>query len=108
VLGDSLTRSKIIEKSEIEAYKAEGREIIEVPVEYRRDFERDIDAAIRDFAGRPTLTIRPFIIHRWKVYEAMQKGEAYGLVHPMTAEKTNLRDGVTFDPDKLLIPKLKR
>lgn len=108
-LGDNLTRSKIVEdEEEAGRIREEGVEVLPVPTEYRRDFEKDIDAAIRDFAGRPTLTIRPFIVHRWKVYEAMQKGERFGLEHPFTAETTNLQDGVTLDPTKLLIPKLKK
>lgn len=109
-LGDTLTRSKIVEtKAEaLQIEQVDGVEVIEVPIEYRRDFDKDVDAAIRDFAGRPTLTISPFIVHRWKVHAAMERGEEFGLMHPFTAETTTLQDGVMLDPNKLLIPKLRR
>ena len=106
-LGDNLTRSKIIEdEEEAGRLREEGVEVLPVPTEYKRDFEKDIDAAIRDFAGRPTLTIRPFIVHRWKVYEAMQKGERSGW-SIRSRRRRRIARQCNLDPAKLLIPKLK-
>lgn len=42
----------------------------EVPVEFKLDFERDLDAAIRDICGRPTQTVRPFFRNRERVLAA--------------------------------------
>jgi len=44
-----------------------------VPVEFKPDFERDIDAAIRDICGRPTLSVRPFFRNKQKVVEAFSR-----------------------------------
>mgnify|MGYP000946549132 CR=1 FL=1 len=107
----SLTRRPEILKTEenVVAAKEEDFQIVEVPIEYEMDFERDIDMAIRDLIGMPTLTIKPFIPYRWKLYEAMEKGpEMLGLEHPYTAEVTTLQDGATFDVDKLLVTRAKK
>ena len=106
-LGNLTQRPKMHEDKEVaeQVSASEGCEYLEVPVEYKRDFERDIDQAIRDLAGRPTLTITPYITYRWKVREAMDRGEKYDLVHPYSSVYTNLKDGAVFEPKKLLLPK---
>ena len=109
-LGLSSEQPKILENEE-DANKEEekGAEVIDIPVEYRTDFERDINAAIRDYAGRPTLTIQPFLTYRWKVRHAMDRGEeSLGLKHPFSKEVTTLTDGGMFLPDRLLIPKYRK
>lgn len=60
-IGDSQVLPKIIDKeSEIEEYRARG-EVIEVPVEYKVDFEKDIMGSIRDIAGKNIRAIDRFI-----------------------------------------------
>ena len=44
-----------------------------VPIEFKSDFERDIDAAIRDICGRPTLSVQPFFRNKQKVVEAFSR-----------------------------------
>jgi hypothetical protein len=44
-----------------------------VPIEFKPDFERDIDAAIRDICGRPTLSVRPFFRDKQKIVEAFSR-----------------------------------
>jgi hypothetical protein len=44
-----------------------------IPIEFKADFERDIDSAIRDICGRPTLSIRPFFRNKLKVIEAFSR-----------------------------------
>lgn len=108
-LGDSIRRPEIFDRDEeTEGVKADGIPVIEIPMDFRRDFERDVDAAIRDLAGLPTLTIKPYITYRWKIAEAVERGRAMGLEHPFTSEVSTLQDGATFDLDKLLLTKLKR
>jgi len=52
IVGDAYTPSRIIEaEAEVENAIANGYQVIEVPVEYRIDFERDIIGALRDLAG---------------------------------------------------------
>jgi len=84
-------------------------EILDVPIEYKFDFEKDIDSSIRDLAGRPTLSIHPFILYREKVSEAMERGpKELQLEHPFGKEITTLEDGVALNPEKLLIPRYKK
>jgi hypothetical protein len=45
----------------------------EVPIEFKPDFERDIDAAIRDICGRPTLSVRPFFRNKERVLAAFTR-----------------------------------
>ena len=109
-LGDVLSRPKIIDcATEYKELSERGFEIINVPIDYLKDFEKDMDSSIRDLAGRPTLTIHPFIVHREKIQEAMDRGmKEMELEHPFTKEISTLKDGGIFDPNKLLIPKWKR
>jgi len=94
-LGDALNRPHIIENEEqLKEAKEKNLKIIDVPEEYYRDFKVDIDMAIRDIAGYPTLTIKPFITNREKIYEALARGEReLGLRHPFSREVTTLQDG---------------
>jgi len=96
-LGDALVRSHIVKTDEERAEdKKKNLEVIEVPIEYKRDFVKDIDMAIRDIAGRPTLAIRPFILQKEKLYQAIQWGRELHMVHPFSKEVTTLRDGAVL------------
>lgn len=109
-LGNMVDRPMMITcKQDLEIAEEKGHEIIDVPVEYHGDFQKDIDSSIRDLAGLPTLTIHPFIVYREKVMEAMERGQKeLGLEHPFTKEVTTLKDGATFDSSRLLIPRAKK
>lgn len=109
-LGDMVERPRIITcKEDLDDVTQKGLEVIEVPVDYLKDFEKDIDSSIRDLAGLPTLTIHPFIMYREKVMEAMERGpKELGIEHPFTKEVTTLQDGGMLDSKKLLIPKYKK
>lgn len=109
-LGDGSEQPRIIDGDEdLAAAQEKGLPLLDVPEEFKKDFEGDIDAAIRDLAGRPTLTIRPYIRYRHKVAEALARGEAeLGLVHPFTKVESTLKDGGVFDLDKLVIPRLRQ
>lgn len=108
-LGDGTEAPRILDTEEDRKY-AEDKDLpmLDIPEEFRKDFEGDIDEAIRDFAGRPTLTIRPFIRYRHKVVEALSKGAEFGLEHPFSQTETTLQDGAMFLMDKLRIPKLRK
>lgn len=108
-LGDGAEAPKILRnEDDITAAEEKNLPLLEVPVEFKKDFEGDIDEAIRDFAGRPTLTIRPYIRQRHKVSAALAKGVEYGLQHPFSQSETTLQDGATFVLDRLRIPTLRR
>lgn len=70
--------------------------VIDVPVDYRQDFERDLDMAIRDIAGYPTLATHPFFRDGAPISEAVKRGKARNLQHPFTALTTTLKDGAVW------------
>ena len=49
-----------------------GSDIIEVPIEYQKDFERDIETALRDFAGIATGHRRAFMPYKDALIEASE------------------------------------
>lgn len=52
LLNNSIESCKIIEsKEELDRYKAMGENIIEVPVDFKKEFENDLLSALRDIAG---------------------------------------------------------
>jgi len=52
-------------------YLDQGLRIIDVPDDYRNDFERDLEGSLRDIAGLATETISPFIHRIEKIQEAV-------------------------------------
>ncbi len=57
-LGSNVRQSRIVDKKD-EAEDPDS--VLEVPVEYKSDFDRDINAALKDYAGFTTGSLRPFI-----------------------------------------------
>src|SRR5581483_9225210 len=55
--------------------------IIDVPMDYREEFERDPEGCARDYAGKATLTVHPFIGRRELIADMFAKGEQSGLKH---------------------------
>jgi hypothetical protein len=88
-VGDQAKRSRVLEGHED---NVNWERVIEVPDDYREEFERDPDAAVRDFAGIPVLAIRPFIVRREKIVDMFKAGVAVGAKHPFTKLEVNLHD----------------
>lgn len=90
--GNDKTPSRIVdEKEDIAKLKAELPEdvvLIEVPEDFRNDFQRDLEGSIRDIAGVATVAVSPFITRREKIEEAIDPSR----VHPFTA--------MVLDPSK--------
>lgn len=61
-LGDVNRKPRILEDGN-DADPQDGHLIVEVPEEFRSEFERDILSAIRDIAGSATFAIHPFIVN---------------------------------------------
>ena len=57
----------------------EGATVVEIPVEYRENFEIDSAGALRDIVGRSVKSINPFLRRREKVNEAVISGQEMGL-----------------------------
>jgi hypothetical protein len=69
-LGNDYRRSRLIGDA-VDVVDPDS--VIEVPIEYKKDFVRDIDAAVRDLAGMPTGVCQPFLSVREKVNEARER-----------------------------------
>lgn len=75
LIGNERTRSRILDTNEV--VNDPELAIIEVPEDFRGEFNKDIDGSIRDFAGRTTLASRPFIHQRESLFECMELADAY-------------------------------
>lgn len=59
MLGDAYTASRIIDDpQEVIQVQKQGFQIIEVPIEFRESFERNLDGSLRDIAGVSTVSSR--------------------------------------------------
>lgn len=86
VVGSGAIRSKILDNetaSRRQFFIDQGCEVINVPVEYTEDFERDLENAIRDIAGIGTHAISAFIHRVDKVQECVDPS----LKHPFSVEE---------------------
>jgi hypothetical protein len=82
-VGDATKKSRILERKED---AIDPKDVIEVPIDFREDFERDIEAAIRDIAGIPVGGANSFIKSREKIVEAAKSHESiYGGVQLFSA-----------------------
>ena len=91
LVGNENIYSKILEDEEVEQYKANlpsGTLLIDVPIELKPEFIRDLEGSLRDTAGISTVTITPYIQQRGKILDAVDSDRE----HPFTVE--------TLDPSK--------
>jgi hypothetical protein len=82
-VGDRMHKSRILGPDEVP--RATAR-VVEVPGEFRREFQDDVDQALRDIAGQATYSISPFIHDRESVIEAFKPH----LKHPFTRESVTV------------------
>src|SRR5262245_37951079 len=67
-------------------------EVIDVPIEYRKDFESDIDDALREIAGRSTQAVHVWLRRRDVLRHAISTD--LNIEHPFTMQESTLRDGI--------------
>lgn len=104
--GNADTASKILTDEEAEKLKdhpPEGAVVIDVPEDFRRDFETDLEGSIRDMAGVATVAIHPFIQRREKIREAID-----GRKHPFTTLVYDMSKGGRFMWEELVGMKTER
>jgi len=77
-LGNALHPSRILE--EYETHK-DGTEVIEVPGEFKEDFERNTERALREIAGRATVGISPLFRIKEPIIKCVD-----GRKHPFTQD----------------------
>lgn len=71
-LGDVSRKPRILEDGD-EVAPEDADIVIDVPQEFRSEFERDMLSAIRDIAGSSTFALHPFIINTEAVAQAFGK-----------------------------------
>ncbi len=97
MVGTESMRSRIMQPGE---EPIDGCKVIEVPMDFYSDFDRDIDGSIRDFAGITTLATTPFIVKRDYISRCMNLAEAAGYRNPFNYEEIDLTLGQPI-PDAL-------
>lgn len=81
-VGGSNMQSRIIEEGEdIDFYKKQGYDILEVPIEFKSGFEMDIQAALMNVAGISVSYVTKFI-----TYDALSKCYGEHNINPFTQE----------------------
>lgn len=73
--GTDKTPSRILgqdpEEELVAQYKDKGMTIVEVPMDYWDDFERDLEGSLRDIAGIATDSVSPFMPRTDSIYDAI-------------------------------------
>ena len=86
-VGDAVHGSRILGAEPTGATS----KVIAVPVEFKPEFQRNLDEALRNHAGIATATINPYFRDFPKVLLAVDDRK-----HPFSKESTNFRDGADF------------
>lgn len=60
LVGDAYTQSKILTEEEKIQYVKDGKNVVDIPIELKFDFERDIISSLRDYAGIAVRGIRRY------------------------------------------------
>ena len=66
-----------------EIYRAAGLRVIDIPEDFRNDFERDLEGSLREIAGVSTESVSPYIQRTDKIFEAHDRGVSAGAVSPL-------------------------
>lgn len=74
-LGDNTRKPCILEPDAVIA-EEDKRLVLEVPEEFRSDFQRDMLSAIRDIAGSATFAIHPFVLNTEAVASAFGRRDS--------------------------------
>lgn len=83
-IGDRTSRSRVLKPAET---PRKDSKVIQVPGEFRKQFDEDVDQALRDLAGVATFNLSPLIRDRQSVFDAVHSG----MHHPFK------RDVVSID-----------
>ncbi len=93
--GNDTVPSKILDPGEERQFQGDGCPdqcvLLEVPEDFRSDFEQDLEGATRDIAGIATISVNPYIQRRDRIREAIMLDAKVGSVrtHPYTTEAHN-------------------
>lgn len=107
LVGNDQTPSKLLDAEEevrVRANTPEGAILLDVPEDFRPDFEADLEGAIRDLAGCSTVAVSPFIQRREKIFEAVEQDKKlYGPNrHPFSTPTYDPSKGGTFIWERMI------
>jgi hypothetical protein len=98
--NDKVTSRIVSDPVEIEKYKKDDTmQLLDVPEDFKPDFERDLDSAIRDVGGIATVAIFPFIRNRERIDACVRNDYK----HPFTMESWDMTDRGKFLVDQLFV-----
>lgn len=86
-VGTQYRRTRILAEDEP---TPTDQEVVEPPIEFLPEFQKDPDQAARDIAGKPTAALHPFIRRR-ELVAGIPRAE---FRHPFSLETSTLRDGL--------------
>jgi hypothetical protein len=107
LVGNEAVPSRILlegEEKEFQASLPENTILIDVPEDFKADFESDIEGSIRDLAGLSTVSINPFIQRREKIREAIDPSRS----HPFTTMLLDPSRPGKFRWDIMVAPRMER
>ena len=87
VVGAAGVRSRILRD---EDRVSENARVIEVPVEYRVQFEKDLEGCVRDIAGVSTLAMRPMMDPQAVMRQQATEFEGHPLIHPFADDTSGV------------------
>ena len=106
-VGNGHIRSKIFSESELEDgktlafYESNDCRILDVPIEYKNDFDRDLEMSIRDIAGVSTFAISAFIQRVEKIDDAID----FTREHPCTTMAWKMDEPFSIVWEKISVQK---
>ena len=80
MVGNESAPSKILDPVEVQSVRAsmpEGTLIIDVPEDFRHDFESNLEGSIKDLAGVSVVSVSPFIQRREKLVDAVEQDKRF-------------------------------
>jgi len=107
LVGNEAVPSRVLhagEEKELQQELPENTILIDVPEDFRADFESDIEGSIRDLAGLSTVAINPFIQRREKIREAIDPKRE----HPFTTVLLDASKGGKFRWDQMVASRVER
>ena len=90
LVGNENVTSKVLEPKEVAEVSEnlqEGMHILEVPIDFKPDFENDTEGSIRDIAGVETVSVSPFIQQRDRIALCTNNENFPQRKHPFDVEE---------------------
>jgi hypothetical protein len=110
-IGDAAHRPRIVLRpdeqgfdpalDDVDALKSGKVPVIRVPNDFRPEFRRDIDMAVRDIAGYATSARFPFFRNIQPIIDSFERAKKRNVRHPWSVERTTLLDDSTWVKDRL-------